>query len=276
MFLIPFCVAVLFALSSIFNLISFELEEKITGLIGYLSTEIFIIWLVILNLFTIKKYKIYLSQNETHYYKNRYNWIRFIIYASLLFSIFPLIWGLISHLTDLTIKSQINYIVAGVVTISYLLLVLVKTTQNANNTIPISNEELNSVDENHFVKIATKEQIELFEKIENQLIDTKVYTDPDLNLLLLSQKMNEPKREVSKAINLCTKRNFYEFINDHRIEETQKILSTSQDQKLTIMEVMYEVGYNSKSSFNTAFKSRVGITPLQFRKNKLDEMSSNT
>ena len=46
----------------------------------------------------------------------------------------------------------------------------------------------------------------------------------------------------------------------------KQILKKSKDDKLTVLEAMYQAGFNSKSSFNTAFKKETGQTPTQFRK----------
>ena len=58
--------------------------------------------------------------------------------------------------------------------------------------------------------------------------------------------------------------NFYDFISKYRIEEAKKIFTEKSDK--TVLEVLYEVGFNSKSSFNTTFKKFTGITPTQFKK----------
>jgi AraC-like DNA-binding protein len=60
--------------------------------------------------------------------------------------------------------------------------------------------------------------------------------------------------------------NFYDFINRHRIDEASRLLTNPADEKITILEVLYEVGFNSKSSFNTLFKKYTGLTPTEFRK----------
>ena len=61
-------------------------------------------------------------------------------------------------------------------------------------------------------------------------------------------------------------KSFFDFINAFRIREAQQVFRESGDDKLTILEVMYQVGFNSKSSFNTAFKKETGQTPSEFRK----------
>ena len=59
--------------------------------------------------------------------------------------------------------------------------------------------------------------------------------------------------------------NFFDFINRYRIEEATRLLTNPEDKKITILEVLYKVGFNSKSSFNTLFKKYTGITPTEFR-----------
>ena len=58
---------------------------------------------------------------------------------------------------------------------------------------------------------------------------------------------------------------FYDLINRYRIEEAARLLTDPEDEKITILEVLYQVGFNSKSSFNTLFKKYMGMTPTEFR-----------
>ena len=60
---------------------------------------------------------------------------------------------------------------------------------------------------------------------------------------------------------------FYDFINKYRIEESKKLMSNSKNKGISILEVLYEAGFNSKTAFNVAFKKFTGITPTRFKKN---------
>ena len=60
--------------------------------------------------------------------------------------------------------------------------------------------------------------------------------------------------------------NFFDFINQFRIDEARSILKNPEKKQFTVLEILYEVGFNSKSSFNTAFKKHTGLTPTQYRK----------
>ena len=94
----------------------------------------------------------------------------------------------------------------------------------------------------------------------------KPFLDPQLSLADLSEKLSVSTKHLSQVINQSFNKSFFDFINTYRIQEVQQILIESVDEKLTVLEAMYKVGFNSKSSFNTAFKKETGQTPTEFRK----------
>lgn len=96
----------------------------------------------------------------------------------------------------------------------------------------------------------------------------KPYLDPDICLHRLSERLMIPNHYLSQVINGRLNRNFYDFINQYRIEEAKRILTDSKNH-LTIIEVAFRVGFNSKSAFNRAFKKNINMTPSDFKKNKL-------
>jgi AraC-like DNA-binding protein len=59
-------------------------------------------------------------------------------------------------------------------------------------------------------------------------------------------------------------KNFSDYINSLRIEEAKKILQDPANNK-TILEILYETGFNSKASFNAYFKKETGLTPTEFK-----------
>jgi len=94
----------------------------------------------------------------------------------------------------------------------------------------------------------------------------KPYLEPSLTLDDLASKLQLSTRELSILINHHLNKHFFDFINDYRIQEAAELLKSSSDKKLTVLEILYEVGFNSKSSFNTAFKKKTGFTPTEYRK----------
>ncbi len=76
-------------------------------------------------------------------------------------------------------------------------------------------------------------------------------------------------RQLSQVINSTFRKNFFDFINQYRIEEARQLFSDPAQASKTILEILYQVGYNSKSAFNTAFKKQTGQTPTQYRKSQI-------
>lgn len=97
------------------------------------------------------------------------------------------------------------------------------------------------------------------------------YLDPSLTLQMLAAQMQVPSKELSILINHKMGQHFFDFINRYRIEAATKLLQDPAKQKLTVLEILYQVGFNSKSSFNTAFKNHTGFTPTQYRKHHLSQ-----
>jgi AraC-like DNA-binding protein len=113
----------------------------------------------------------------------------------------------------------------------------------------------------------TPSQIEAY---KNELVallgSEKPFLNPQVSLSDLSEKLSVSTKQLSQVINQSFNKSFFDFINTYRIQEVQQILKESKDDKLTVLEAMYEAGFNSKSSFNTAFKKETGQTPTEFRK----------
>lgn len=113
----------------------------------------------------------------------------------------------------------------------------------------------------------TPNQIETYKQQLLALLGTeKPFLDPQVSITDLSEKLSVPTKHLSQVINQSFNRSFFDFINSYRVQEVQHILKNSKDDKLTVLEAMYEAGFNSKSSFNTAFKKETGQTPTEFRK----------
>ena len=105
---------------------------------------------------------------------------------------------------------------------------------------------------------------EIEKKVTQVLAEEKLYLDPELTLDDLASAVGMGPRLVSQVINEKMGKHFFDLINTYRIKEAQRVLEENKDPKKTILEIMYEVGFNSKSSFNTQFKKITGRTPTEF------------
>jgi AraC-like DNA-binding protein len=112
---------------------------------------------------------------------------------------------------------------------------------------------------------------EKYDAIVLQLKDymqlNKPFLDPTLSIETLAERFNLPSSELSLTINRIIGQHFFDFVNFYRVNLAAEMLITSNDQQQkTVLEILYEVGFNSKSSFNTAFKKHLLMTPSQYRK----------
>ncbi|MCB0558988.1 MAG: AraC family transcriptional regulator [Lewinellaceae bacterium] len=121
------------------------------------------------------------------------------------------------------------------------------------------------LESNRQLDLSESEYKELINQLERHLRETEGYCDPNLTIGELADQLNVPKRRLSQLINAHYGQNFVDFINTYRIEKAKERFRNPRDEKETILEVMYEVGFNSKSSFNTVFKKKTGLTPSQYK-----------
>lgn len=112
----------------------------------------------------------------------------------------------------------------------------------------------------------TDEQSQLvYTKILRLIVEEKQFQNADLTLKSLSEALNTSPQIVSLVINQKSGKNFNNFINTYRIEESKRLLQLEKFKNQTIAAIAYEVGFNSISSFNTAFKKQTGETPMTYR-----------
>lgn len=105
----------------------------------------------------------------------------------------------------------------------------------------------------------------LVKNIETYMLNEKPFLANILTLEQLATQLEMPPRTLSNVINRHFKRNFFEFINEYRIEEAKVQLSNPENKTKTIIQIMTDSGFNSKATFNTFFKKLVGDTPSQYR-----------
>jgi AraC-like DNA-binding protein len=100
-------------------------------------------------------------------------------------------------------------------------------------------------------------------RLREILNEQKLFIQPSFSLPELAQFMNVSVHTMSQIINDGMGKSFFELMAEYRIEEAKKKLLDHPNIK--IEEIAEQVGYNSKSSFNTAFKKITGKTPSEFR-----------
>jgi AraC-like DNA-binding protein len=101
-------------------------------------------------------------------------------------------------------------------------------------------------------------------KLAEALATRRLHRDPGLSLRGLCEALKENPHYVSQVINQDLATNFHDLIKKHRIEDAMTALMGEPD--LSVLEIALAVGFNSKSTFNAAFRQQAGMTPRDFRR----------
>jgi AraC-like DNA-binding protein len=133
---------------------------------------------------------------------------------------------------------------------------------NENSTAAASAE--NEANSNFF----TPEQLSEWKiRVEQLILHEGLYKNPELTLTGLAKKLNTNASFLSKVINNGFGINFNDFINRYRVNEVKNLLADEANANITIMSLAYDAGFNSKATFNRAFKKFTGKNPKDFSGN---------
>ena len=103
---------------------------------------------------------------------------------------------------------------------------------------------------------------QLMELMNNE----KPYLNAQLTLAELAEKASMTSHNLSRVINEGFSRNFYDFVNSYRVEAFKKEIEQKQHMQKTLLAIAYEVGFNSKSSFNRSFNKLTNMSPSKYLK----------
>ncbi|NVO20182.1 MAG: AraC family transcriptional regulator [Bacteroidetes bacterium] len=116
--------------------------------------------------------------------------------------------------------------------------------------------------------IAQGKRQQIIDELKRLLEIEKVYSDSSVTLTVLANRAGISVPYLSQIINEEFKVSFSDFINSYRIKEAETLLSETHH-KFTIQQIMYDVGFNSKSAFNNAFRKYCGCTPTELKERVL-------
>jgi AraC-like DNA-binding protein len=217
----------------------------------------------------IGKYKKAASENFSNSRYINVSWL----YSTMVFFMLIMFLSTVNGLLSLTFWAKYYFLALNLIVFAVLMFinqVLLKAlrrpyffsfSENSDNidSLPIALRSGSSGPES-----AEKEKI--LQQILQYMRDRKPWLEPELTLDQLAAQLSIRPKILSQLINEKLQQNFFDFINRYRIEEAGRLLINPVDKKITILEVLYEVGFNSKSSFNTLFKKYTGLTPSEFKK----------
>lgn len=219
----------------------------------------------------INRYKKLLLENFSNANLFNYKWLFQFV---LLFGIESVIASLknLFLFLELELAFNITYYITAIAALIFMCWIVIKALQNPElfrgiksdlrlvKNIVIENVQFGNSN------ISKQNDIEEIVSLKNHMLENKPYLNANLTVEELANQMGIPSKELSVLINHNLNQHFFDFINGYRIREAMGILKDITRKELTVLEILYEVGFNSKSSFNTAFKKYTNLTPTQYRK----------
>ena len=139
-------------------------------------------------------------------------------------------------------------------TIALKLIISPKDILIKNNNLKYKNSSL-----------STKQIKEIKEQITNLMEKDKLYEDPALSIQKIAETLNVPRQYISEVLNSYMNISFQDFINQYRVEAFVHCLQHKEFENYTFLGLAKNVGFNSKTSFNTAFKKLKNETPSEYK-----------
>ena len=102
-------------------------------------------------------------------------------------------------------------------------------------------------------------------KLKEAVAANHLYEDAELTLTTLAVKLAIHPHDLSRIINVGLEKNFSDFINEFRIREIARKMRDPAYDRLTLLGIAYESGFNSKTTFNRVFKQMTGQTPVEYK-----------
>lgn len=131
-----------------------------------------------------------------------------------------------------------------------------------------SNEEITIAVEYKILDSQNNPEIEHWKtQIENLIQNQRLFQNPELTLTDIAKKLDTNASVISRTINQGFQMNFNDFINNFRIEEIKKAFNEGEHKKTTLLGIAFDCGFNSKATFNRAFKKNTGFSPKEYLEN---------
>lgn len=113
------------------------------------------------------------------------------------------------------------------------------------------------------------------EKIETLMLADKMYENPELVISDLGSKLETHSKKISQVINQGFNMNFNDFVNHHRIKALLQKIEKGEHSIQTLLSLAFECGFNSKSTFNRAFKKATSVSPKEYIEKNCRKQVSN-
>jgi AraC-like DNA-binding protein len=219
--------------------------------------------LIFLSIRHYRKYRNWLDENFSDTEKIKFDWLRNFLYT---FSAILLLGALFDFTNTFIFRlSYIQYFYFEVVlALSTYYLAVAGYLRSKTIDLTFSDAPAKTTESRRLL-ISDKELERLKEKLQAVMREERPYLEPTITLTDLTRIVGVNSNVLSHAINQGFDKNFNDFINEYRINEVKSKLRDADESSL--LAIAFDSGFNSKATFNRAFKKFTGVSPKEFQDN---------
>lgn len=240
----------------------YELQNLLRILVIYISGIIY----CFLSLWILFKYRRNIKNEFSNTERIEFNWLVFLIIGILT------IWLIVLFGQSEKIISTSSTIF--VILLGYFGITQVNVFGSKVATVPteilINDEKEQEPDtlyhpvKYQYSNLSEDESLQIHEELLKVLEREKPFLNPELTLSELAKLIPTHPNKLSEVINKYEQKNFYDLINERRIQEFLRLINMPENKQYTLMSLAYDCGFNSKASFNRNFKKYTGKTPSEY------------
>ena len=210
---------------------------------------------------TVRRYNSVIKEKFSSIDEINLDWLSFMIRTFSAITVVAMINGIMPILGNM-FSLYFSVIVLLLLSFYFVNRVLVKALNQPVIFSGIAQEET----EKYAGSGLSSEELGRYKSQLSRLMQTdRPHLNADLKSKDLAKQLEVSPKLLSQVINQGFNQNFFDFINSYRCEEVKRVLR-GPDNKVTVIEAMYQSGFNSKSSFNKEFKKLTGQTPSEYKK----------
>ena len=189
--------------------------------------------------------------------KKRINWLRSLIicFSILLGVIFTIVLFIIIHKRYIPVANKLY----TVITSAIIYFIAYKLILDPGLISP------DFVKKYKAVKQLEKDQDEFIIRLKSLMEEKKIFTNAGLKLSELARALELTPHQLSRLINEKVSKSFNDMVNEYRVEEFIRRINDPKYKSYSVYGIAMDVGFNSKSSFNSIFKKITGKTPSEYK-----------
>ena len=223
----------------------------------------------ILSLLLLRKHKAHIEQFASSTHEIDLSWLEHILGAVILMIASVAIFNLVFF------EMPLNAFMNGLVLL--IIFFIAYHSLKQKEIFPVDDQEradimsisdTKSMDASRAKILSEEKLVELKALLNDLMISKEPYLDSELSLSNRARQLMMTTHQLSYVINAGYDENFYGFINKFRVEKAKRLLLDNEANKFSMLGIAFESGFNSKTSFNTAFKKITGKTPSEFKERR--------